>query len=83
MTKSKELNTGFECGINDKGIMNLNLEILNACGNPKISDVNHTTNLKVLTGKIGKIGNVEPTVMVLKILIQKNCIQQIIIKYVM
>jgi hypothetical protein len=40
--------SGNSCGVNDDGIKNLNLEILEADSNPKITNVNHMRNLSEL-----------------------------------
>ena len=48
MTKLKELDASYDCGIGDNNIKDINLEKLNANHNQNISDVNHMTNLKEL-----------------------------------
>ena len=52
MTKLKELDASVDCGINDEGIANLNLEKLNASDNFKITNVNHMIKLKVLNASV-------------------------------
>jgi len=43
------LNCSGNCGIDDKGIKNLTkLKILSASDNPKITNINHLTNLEIL-----------------------------------
>jgi len=49
MTKLKELDASGGCGIDDKGISNLNLEKLDICNNHKITNVNHMSNLQELS----------------------------------
>jgi len=48
MTNLKELHASEYCGIDDNGIQNINLEILDVYNNPKITNVNHMTRLKQL-----------------------------------
>ena len=48
MTNLIELNASYGCGIGDNGIKDLNLVILNADGNSKITNVNHMSKLKEL-----------------------------------
>ena len=48
MTKLKVLDASYNCGINDDGIRDLDLEKLIASGNDTITNVNHMTKLKVL-----------------------------------
>ena len=49
MTKLKVLRACGSCGINNKGIINLNdLEILNVGDNSKITNINHMIKLKEL-----------------------------------
>ena len=44
----EELLASGDCGIDDEGIKNINLAELSANNNPKITNVNHMTKLKIL-----------------------------------
>ena len=48
MSNLKLLKCGYHCGIDQKGIMGLNLTKLNAWDNPRIVDVSWMSNLKIL-----------------------------------
>src|SRR5271154_5496072 len=48
MTKLRKLDISYDCGVGDQGIFVLNLEELDASGNPKITTLNHMTKLKKL-----------------------------------
>ena len=60
MTKLKVLRACGSCGINNKGIINLNdLEILNVGDNSKITNINHMIKLKELYAGLINIKNLE------------------------
>ena len=52
MTNLKVLNASVNCGIDDKGIKEVDLEILCAYSNSKITNVNHMSNLKELDASV-------------------------------
>lgn len=54
------LKTKYSCGIDQKGIRNLNLTELNADFNDKITDVSLMKNLKILSHKIGNFIEIFP-----------------------
>ena len=48
MTNLQKLNASESCGIDDLGLIDLNLKELNASNNPKIKHIEFMTNLKIL-----------------------------------
>ena len=53
MINLKILDASGDCGINDNGIKNINLEKLYVSYNHKITNVNHMTKLKILDASCG------------------------------
>ena len=51
MTNLEILDASGECGIGDAGISKLNLVDLDACSNPRITNVNHMTRLQKLNAQ--------------------------------
>jgi hypothetical protein len=51
MTQLEILHAGYGSGINDAGIANINLKILDSSSNPNITNVNHMTRLEELDAR--------------------------------